>query len=124
MVLHRAHLLTFYLKVDILFFAQEKISFYLFFFRVNHRVHFFLPHRVQLLFSYGAPSSVPFYFHLKGGVAQFAAVKIFSIRIFFCYPSNALFSAPLCADIILNGAPLSAPAYFLLKSWYTSFFLE
>ena len=38
-----------------------------------------------------------------------------------CYPSCALFSAPSCAVIILNGAPSSAPVYFLFKGWYTSF---
>ena len=44
-----------------------------------------------------------------------------------CYPSCALFSAPSCAVSILNGAPSSAPAYFLFKVglphyWFKEFF--
>ena len=38
-----------------------------------------------------------------------------------CYPSCALFSAPSCAVIILNGAPSSAPVHVFFKGWYTSF---
>ena len=38
-----------------------------------------------------------------------------------CYPSCALFSAPSSAVIVLNGAPSSAPVYFLFKGCYTSF---
>ena len=147
-------------------------------------MHFFLPHRVQLLFSNGVPSCAPVYFYSEVGMLHFAAVtvswewvkpqkdiisdksitneekaeKISKVipealdnylrfygesnqvkqhpgaeiagftaliiswyKLFLCYPSCALFSAPSCAVSILNGAPSSAPVYFLFKGWYTSF---
>ena len=91
-------------------------------FCVTHRVHFFLPHRVQLFF-WMVPHRAHLYtFYLIAGIHHFAAEKIsFSLKYVLCYPSCALFSAPSCAVIILNGAPSSAPVYFLFKVWYTSF---
>ena len=63
-----------------------------------------------------------FTFYSKVGIPHFAAEKIsFCIKYSLCYQSCALFSAPSCAVIILNGAPSSAPVYFLFNSWYTSF---
>ena len=57
-----------------------------------------------------------FTFYLKVGIPQFAAEKIsLSFKYVLCYPSFALFSAPSCAVIIFNGAPSSAPVYFLFK---------
>ena len=70
-----------------------------------------VPHRARL-----------FTFFLKVGIPPFAAEKMsFFIKYSLCYPSCALFSAPSCALITLNGAPPSAPVYFLFKCWYTSF---
>ena len=45
---HRAHLVTFYLKIGIPHFAEA--IFLIFFFGATLRVHFNLPHRVHLLF--------------------------------------------------------------------------
>ena len=61
-----------------------------------------------------------FTFYLKVGIPQFAAEKIsFCFKYVLCYPSFALFSAPSCTVIIFNGAPSSAPVYFLYKGWYS-----
>ena len=85
-------------------------------------MHFFLPHRVQLLLWMVPRWAHLFTFYSKVGIHHFAAEKIsFSIKYSLCYPSCALFSAPSCAVITLNGAPPSAPVYFLFKGWYTSF---
>ena len=120
MVPHRAHLFTFYLKVGILHFPTGKIYWFKIFFCVTHRVHFFLPHRVQLFFWMVPHRAHLFNYYLKFGIHQFTAEKIsFSLKYVLCYPSCALFSAPSCAVIILNGAPSSAPVYFYL--WYTWF---
>ena len=68
-----------------------------------------VPHRAHL-----------FNYYLKFGIPQFTAEKIsFSLKYVLCYPSCALFSAPSCAVSILNGAPSSAPVYFLYKGWYS-----
>ena len=47
--------------------------------------------------------------------------KSLCLKYSLCYPSCALFSAPSRAVITYNGAPPSAPVYFLFKSLYTSF---
>ena len=39
-------------------------------------MHFFLPHRVQLLFSNGVPSCAPVYFYSEVGMLHFAAVTV------------------------------------------------
>ena len=71
-----------------------------------------VPHRARL-----------FTFYSKVSIPYFAAEKIsFCIKYSLCYPSCALFSAPSCAVITLNGAPSSAPVYFLFKGWYISNF--
>ena len=54
----------------------SEISVGLKYFCVTHRVHFFLPHRVQLLFSNGAPSCAPVYFYSEVGMLHFAAVTV------------------------------------------------
>ena len=91
-------------------------------FCVTHRVHFFLPHRVQWLFWMVPHRAHLVTFYLKFGIPHFAAEKIsFCLKYLLCYPSCALFSAPSCAVSIMNGAPSSAPVYFLFKGWYTSF---
>ena len=54
----------------------SEISVGLKYFGVTHRVHFFLPHRVQLLFSNGAPSCAPVYFYSEVGMLHFAAVTV------------------------------------------------
>ena len=57
------------------------------------------------------------------GIPHFSEVTISWFKIFFlCYPSCALFSAPSYAVNILNGAPSSAPVYFLFKVGLSHFF--
>ena len=54
----------------------SEISVGLKYFGVTHRVHFFLPHRVQLLFSNGVPSCAPVYFYSEVGMLHVAAVTV------------------------------------------------
>ena len=114
MVPHRAHLFTFYFKVGIPYFPTGNIYWFKIFFCVTHRVHFFLPHRVQLLFWMVPHHAHLFTFYLKFDIPKFAAEKkTFYLKYVMCYPSCAFFSATPCAVIILNGAPSSAPVFFL-----------
>ena len=107
-------------------------------FFMPHRAHFF--HLVLFLNCYSL--SAPVYFSLKGWNTSFwqlvpRRVYIYVIlahgtpqsvprlaptfSIFFIPHRAHFFSTPTCAVIILNGAPSSAPVYFLLKGWYISF---
>ena len=70
---------------------------------------FFLPHRVHLLFCMVPHRVHLFTFYSNIGKPHFTAVKISWFKIFLCYPSCALFSAPSCVVIIFNGVPSSAP---------------
>ena len=86
MVPHRAHLFTFCSKVGILHFAAVKISWIKIFFCVTHRVHFFLPQCVKLLFWIVPHRAHPFTFYSKVCIPQCEAVKFSCFKIYFVLP--------------------------------------
>ena len=91
---HRAHQFTFYSGIAIPLLLQRKSLGLKISFRVTHRVHFFLPRRVQLLFWMVHHRAHLFTFHSNVHIPHFAAVKIYSFKILFCVTHRVHFFLP------------------------------
>ena len=121
LVPHRAHLFTFYLKVGIPHFPTGKIYWFKIFFCVTHRVHFFLPHRVQLFFWMVPHRAHLFTFHLKVGIPHFPAGNIYWFKTFFCVTHRVHFFLPHRVQLVFWMVPHRAHL-FTFYLWYTSFY--
>ena len=102
MVPHRAHLFTFYLKVGKPHFPAVKIFWFKLFCCVTHRVHFFLPHRVQLLFWMVPHRAHLFTSNLKVGIPHFPAVKLFDFNYFLVLPIVCTFFCTIVCSYYLE----------------------
>ena len=137
LVPHRAHLFTFYLKVGIPHFPTGKIYWFKIFFCVTHRVHFFLPHRVQLFFWMVPHRAHLFTFHLKVGIPHFPAGNIYWFKTFFCVTHRVHFFLPHRVQLVFWMVPhrahlftfytkvgISSRIISIIYSWRSFLFLH
>ena len=116
MVPRWAHLFTFYSKLGIPHFAAEKNLFVLNILCVTHRVHFFLPHRVQSLLTMVPRRAHLFTFYSKVCIPHFAAEKIyFCIKHSLCYPSCALFFCPIVCSYYFEWCPIKRTCLLIIQ---------